>query len=840
VDLPTYTNIWRIEKRLYKLYDVRLPMPLPINWIVVFAGITIPYIILLIAIGLPFNHSLVWLYVLPPGVLTWLTTRPVIENKRLPELVESQARYLMEPRTWVRLAPLSEKDQVILTARVWRSRPPRRPARLAPVKRPVPASRGELAPMEPARESRPMRTGPVLRPTSVFRPDPAAAQGPVVRQRERSGSPERGRAQERSRATAAGRDAARRAPALPAARLLPPVTPVTAPGATGLPGSLFGPVPHPGHPGGRQRENSRAPALPDVVPAAAPPLSQPDPVLPPVYVSPPAAMAPPAPAQPPRPARVVVPVPTAKPDQPPVRIRAGAPGGASLELSHDGPGRRPAPAGQPAEPGASRAAPVWPSQPLRTPPSAPPVTPTAAGTSATLDAPPSAERPAPAPSAGARQPAPSAAPAPPVSLVRPGPAAPLTPSFSPADPAHGWPAAPRPLRPVPPAAAAAAPPAGEDHPAAAAAPPPAEALAAPADTPPAPAGTPALADTPPAPQETPAPAQAPPATSVVQAPAPAQAPPVAAPAPVPVAQPAAEPKQQAVPSLERALSGPGRDRNSSWGGKVKVVTGNGAAQGPGARDQEAQDRNRARLPLADPRRILVLGCTSGAGQSVTAYMTAFMLASLREQPVAAVDLHDGTLARFRAPAAWLEELLAGKPPQHIVSGRPDGLHPSPRPTPGRLDVVASHEALSDGDELKLAVQLNRHYPLTVLDPGAAGLTRLLKVTDQLVVVVPANGDAAGALADTRDWLDNNGHADLAMQSVTVINGVSRRSLTDVEQAESVARGRSRAIVRVPWDDMLPVAAAGPSSLRPQTRVAYTALSGVLVAGLAAAPGRKKP
>jgi hypothetical protein len=294
-----------------------------------------------------------------------------------------------------------------------------------------------------------------------------------------------------------------------------------------------------------------------------------------------------------------------------------------------------------------------------------------------------------------------------------------------------------------------------------------------------------------------------------------------------------------VPSIERALSHPGPDMNSSWGGKVKVVTGNGAAQGPGARDQEAQDRNRARLPLAEPRRILVLGCTSGAGQSVTAYMTAFMLASLREHPVAAVDLHDGTLARFRAPAAWLEELLAGKPPQHIVSARPDGLNPSPRPNPARLDVVASHEPLSDGDEIKLAVQLNRHYPLTVLDPGPAGLTRLLKVTDQLVVVVPANGDAAGALADTRDWLDNNGHADLAMQSVTVINGVSRRSLPDVEQAESVARGRSRAIVRVPWDDMLPVAAAGPSALRPQTRVAYTALSGVLVAGLAAAPARKK-
>jgi hypothetical protein len=76
-------------------------------------------------------------------------------------------------------------------------------------------------------------------------------------------------------------------------------------------------------------------------------------------------------------------------------------------------------------------------------------------------------------------------------------------------------------------------------------------------------------------------------------------------------------------------------------------------------------------------------------------------------------------------------------------------------------------------------------------------------------------------------------------SVTLINGVSRRSLADVEAAESVARGRCRAIVRVPWDEMLPVGVAGPSTLQPQTRVAYTALAGVLVAGMAAAPVRTK-
>ena len=67
MDLPTYTSIWRIEKRLYKLYDFRLPMPVPVGQIAVFAAITVPYVILLTILGLPFNHSLFWLYVLPPG-----------------------------------------------------------------------------------------------------------------------------------------------------------------------------------------------------------------------------------------------------------------------------------------------------------------------------------------------------------------------------------------------------------------------------------------------------------------------------------------------------------------------------------------------------------------------------------------------------------------------------------------------------------------------------------------------------------------------------------------------------------------------------------------------------
>jgi hypothetical protein len=312
--------------------------------------------------------------------------------------------------------------------------------------------------------------------------------------------------------------------------------------------------------------------------------------------------------------------------------------------------------------------------------------------------------------------------------------------------------------------------------------------------------------------------------------------------PAPVPPPPAvtqveEERKRPLPSIERVLSGHTRDHNLSWRRKVKVVAGDG--QGPGKRDQEALDRDRARLPLAGPRRVVMLGCTSGAGQTVTTLMTGHILASLREMPVAAVDLHDGSLARHVQSAVQLRKLLAGGTPDATPPVPPDGLPPEARNSQARLDVIASDGTLDEGEESRLAEHLGQHYPLAMIDPGASGLPRLLAIADQLVLVAPASAEAAGALADTRDWLEAHGFAELAARSVTLINGVSRRSMTDVEQTESIARGRCRAIVRVPWDDQLPVGAEGPTALRPQTRVAYTALAGVLVAGMAAAPVPRK-
>jgi len=354
------------------------------------------------------------------------------------------------------------------------------------------------------------------------------------------------------------------------------------------------------------------------------------------------------------------------------------------------------------------------------------------------------------------------------------------------------------------------------------------------------------------------PSAAAPITPSAAAPITSPAPPVPAKPATPAAAlqpPASGQPRRPVPSIERALSGPAADRIDSWQRRVRVVPG---GQGPGKRDQETLDQDRARLPLAGPRRIVFLGCTSGAGQTMTALVTGQLLVALRGDPVAALDLNPGhgslTRQAQASPALTVAALLAGTAPADVVPGSPVSASTGHSPW-ARFDIITSDAdpvalaAPGERDYARLAERAGRLYPLMVIDPGASEVARVLGVAHQLVLVAPASADASRSLAMTQEWLGNNGHRELAARAVTVVNGVSRASLSDVEQAETVARGRCRAIVRIPWDDGLAgggleaTGSAGPaarvSSLRPQARHAYTALAGVLVAGLAAAPVPRK-
>ncbi len=369
-----------------------------------------------------------------------------------------------------------------------------------------------------------------------------------------------------------------------------------------------------------------------------------------------------------------------------------------------------------------------------------------------------------------------------------------------------------------------------------------------------------------------APAQAAPFTTPGASLAPPQAPPATPakhPEPAEHAEPAAPAADPAPPSspivvvrggtgtrpaaVERALGAPGQQRaGTSWREHVRVVPG---GHGPGRPDMERRDRARVLLPIRGPRLIVVLGCTVGAGQTVTALMLADVLASLRTEPVAALDLNPGqtSLAELAGttPAATTHGLLAGQQ-------APGSQNNGPR-NPGQLDLIAHDSVangrpdLSDAEYARLIRILGSRYPLTLTDPGATAVARVLAAADQLVLVTPASADAAQAVTMTMEWLDGHSYGDLVTNAIAVINGVSKRSMTHVEQAELVVRGRCRATVRVPWDDHLGAprdeqiaaapggAGAGDASrfgqLRPPVQHAYTALAGVLVSALAVEPAR---
>ncbi|WP_223190939.1 MinD/ParA family ATP-binding protein, partial [Nonomuraea terrae] len=308
-------------------------------------------------------------------------------------------------------------------------------------------------------------------------------------------------------------------------------------------------------------------------------------------------------------------------------------------------------------------------------------------------------------------------------------------------------------------------------------------------------------------------------------------------APVPVPRPGEG-------RVRRVESVVGRD-SGGWRRIAQVVVG---GSGGMRTDGSEIDEARARGVFSGSRRIVVLGCTGGAGQTTTALMLGHTLAKHRDDRVVAVDANTGggTLTSKIQPETpeTLTSLLSGL---DRVSGYLTMRGYTTRTASG-LEVISAdtdagaEQRLADrsffsdhrlGESMRL---LDRHYKLAVIDPAAALAARLLPYADQLVLVVPASEEASEAVAMTYEWLDGHGCAELRRRAVMVVNGVSRRSMADVEQAESVARGRCRAIVRVPWEDGLAPDGAetvDPGQLRAAGRRAYLALAGVVVAGFAA-------
>ncbi len=270
--------------------------------------------------------------------------------------------------------------------------------------------------------------------------------------------------------------------------------------------------------------------------------------------------------------------------------------------------------------------------------------------------------------------------------------------------------------------------------------------------------------------------------------------------------------------VERALRNSPGARADGWHDHVVVVPG---GHRPGKPDQVQRDQARARLPLPGPARIVVLGCTAGAGQTATTLLTGHLLASLRGEAVAVLDLSSGP-GSLTEQARQIPRLLPGR------QGSAAADEPGFRRERGLQVVTADRHADQPEDAGRLIDAVVARYPITLADPAAGRVPRALHVADQLILVAPASADAAGSLAMTLEWLEAHGHANLAQAAITVLNGVSDQMAPHVERAAAIAAGRCRAVVQVPWDGRL---AAG-SAVGAAAVQAYAALAGVLVSGLA--------
>lgn len=118
--LHTYTGLWTISRRLYKIYDIQLIIAPTYAQLVVFLGVGIPYWLLLHALGvLPMNIGMV-IYLAVPGGLGSMAGKPMADRKRFGDWFITQFRYLTGARFLSGGTPMASMTKTAtLSVRHW-------------------------------------------------------------------------------------------------------------------------------------------------------------------------------------------------------------------------------------------------------------------------------------------------------------------------------------------------------------------------------------------------------------------------------------------------------------------------------------------------------------------------------------------------------------------------------------------------------------------------------------------------------------------------------------------------------------------------------------------------
>lgn len=97
MEIRTFTNFWNMERKLYAIYDVSLPMPISLKVAGAFLATGIPWGGLMMLLHIPFGSAAV-LWILPPVAFGYVASKPIFQKKTFIAFLISQAKFLGEPK----------------------------------------------------------------------------------------------------------------------------------------------------------------------------------------------------------------------------------------------------------------------------------------------------------------------------------------------------------------------------------------------------------------------------------------------------------------------------------------------------------------------------------------------------------------------------------------------------------------------------------------------------------------------------------------------------------------------------------------------------------------------
>jgi TcpE family len=121
LDLPTYTKLFEVERKLYKIFDLELPRPVGLLETLAFILTLILIVLVMSLLGIGIGPNNAFLYVVPPGLAAWLASQQfdITDAKRPHVWAIAQLRYLLEPRHLVRLQPNREPRRLRIDRQYW-------------------------------------------------------------------------------------------------------------------------------------------------------------------------------------------------------------------------------------------------------------------------------------------------------------------------------------------------------------------------------------------------------------------------------------------------------------------------------------------------------------------------------------------------------------------------------------------------------------------------------------------------------------------------------------------------------------------------------------------------